>query len=67
MLVTEKIPWTPVLASRPRDLEDVQSLLSNLSGFLDLDHIRRELKELTSASDGKIESFERLLREMGGA
>jgi hypothetical protein len=51
-----------MFAGRPRDLEDVRTLILKNPG-IDLSYIRRWLKEFDTAFQGKgfLEAFERIL------
>jgi hypothetical protein len=55
-----------MFAGRPRDLEDVSTLILKNPG-IDLSYIRRWLKEFDTAFQGKgfLEAFERILGERG--
>ena len=55
-----------MIAFRPRDQEDVRTLLAAPGHALDKAFIRARLGELTEPGDGKIDAFERWVREQEG-
>jgi len=52
-----------LIAFRPRDQEDVRGILAANAGALDLDWLRRQWRELTTADDPRSGLFEQMVRE----
>jgi len=52
-----------LVAFRPRDQEDIRGVLAANPGSLDLDWLRREWRELTTADDPRSGLFEQMVRE----
>jgi predicted nucleotidyltransferase len=50
-------------AWRPQDQEDVRGLLAKHGGKLVLDWVRREMSQITPASDPVLDEFETIVRE----
>lgn len=52
-----------LIAFRPRDQEDIRGILAANPRALDLDWVRREWGELTTAEDPRSDLFEQMVRE----
>lgn len=65
VVTAEDLAVYKAVAGRPRDWEDIRSILAKKPDILDLDFIRRNLKEFDAILGSKAaESFEQILAEL---
>jgi hypothetical protein len=65
VLGPEDLAVLKMMFYRRKDLADVESLLRERSGAVDLDFVRRKLAELVGDDDERLETLRRILEDVG--